>query len=119
MARLVAYGWPGNVRELLHVIERAAVMCSTEVIDVPDLPPALTATPARPGGAFASFEGMPLREALASLEKHLLERALEKAGGNRAEAARLLGIARPQLYTKMDDHGLSDPKRPRRDEGDD
>lgn len=118
MARLVAYGWPGNVRELFHVIERAAVMCSTEVIDVPDLPPALTSAPARPGGVFASFEGLPLREALATLEKHLLERALEKSGGNRAEAARLLGIARPQLYTKMDDHGLADPKRPKRDESD-
>ena len=111
MACLVAHGWPGNVRELLHVIERAAVMCSTEVIDVPDLPPALTAAPARPTGAFASFEGVPLREAMAALaEKHMIERALEKSGGNRAEAARLLGIARPQLYTKMDDHGLADPK---------
>jgi DNA-binding NtrC family response regulator len=93
-------------------------MCSTEVIDVHDLPAALTSAPARPGGAFASFEGLPLREALAALEKHLLERALEKSGGNRAEAARLLGIARPQLYTKMEDHGLADPKRPKRDEGD-
>jgi len=118
MARLVAYGWPGNVRELLHVIERAAVMCSTEVIDVPDLPPALTNAAARPSGAFASFEGLPLREALAALEKQMVERALEKAGGNRAEAARLLGIARPQLYTKMDDHGISDPRRPKRDDGD-
>jgi DNA-binding NtrC family response regulator len=52
------------------------------------------------------------------LEKHLLERALERSGGNRAEAARLLGIARPQLYTKMDDHGLTDPRRPKRDDGD-
>jgi DNA-binding NtrC family response regulator len=118
MARLVAYGWPGNVRELFHVIERAAVMCSTEVIDVPDLPPALTSAPGRPSGIFASFEGLPLREALAMLEKHLLERALERSGGNRAEAARLLGIARPQLYTKMDDHGLTDPRRPKRDDGD-
>jgi DNA-binding NtrC family response regulator len=118
MARLVAYGWPGNVRELLHVIERAAVMCSTEVIDVTDLPPALTTTPVRAAGAFASFDDLPLREALATLEKHLVERALEKSGGNRAEAARLLGIARPQLYTKMDDHGLSDAKRPKRDDGD-
>ena len=49
----------------------------------------------------------------------MVERALERSGGNRAEAARLLGIARPQLYTKMDDHGLSDPKRPKPDEGDD
>jgi DNA-binding NtrC family response regulator len=122
MARLVAYDWPGNVRELFHVVERAAVMCSAEVIDVADLPPALALSRAagvlsRPAGAFDAFEGMPLREALGALEKHLVERALDRSGGNRAEAARLLGIARPQLYTKMDEHGLGDPKR-RRDEGD-
>ena len=36
----------------------------------------------------------------------MIARALERAGGNRAEAARLLGIARPQLYTKMEEHGI-------------
>ena len=57
-----------------------------------------------------------MREAVAALEKHLVARALERSGGNRAEAARLLGIARPQLYAKMDEHGLSDLKKPKRDD---
>jgi len=111
MELLQAYDWPGNVRELFHVVERAAVMCSADVIDVADLPPALTRAPASPAvatDAFASFEDRPMRDAVAALEKHMIARALEKAGGNRAEAARLLGIARPQLYTKMDEHGLGD-----------
>ncbi len=111
MARLLAYDWPGNVRELFHVVERAAVMCSADVIDVTDLPPALTRAPASAAVAtegFVGFEDRPMREAVAALEKHMIARALEKAGGNRAEAARLLGIARPQLYTKMDEHGLAD-----------
>jgi DNA-binding NtrC family response regulator len=56
---------------------------------------------------------MSLRDALAALEKQMIVRALEQAGGNRAEAARILGIARPQLYTKLDEHGLSDAKRPK------
>jgi DNA-binding NtrC family response regulator len=116
MARLVAHSWPGNVRELFHVIERAAVMCSAEVIDVADLPPSL-GTSSPPAGPYAAFEGLPLRDALAMLEKHLVERALVTAGGNRAEAARILGIARPQLYTKMDEHGLGDSKRGREGEG--
>jgi DNA-binding NtrC family response regulator len=121
VACLLAYGWPGNVRELFHVVERAAVMCSSEVIDVADLPAGLmgsgsSAPPVpAPLGSFAQFESLPLRDAIDALEKHLVVRALEKAGGNRSEAARLLGIARPQLYTKIDEHGL-DPKR-KRDDG--
>jgi DNA-binding NtrC family response regulator len=110
MARLIAHAWPGNVRELLHVVERSAVMCSGEVIDVGDLPPSITGAPAAAPGAFASFEHLPMRDAVAALEKHMIQRALERAGGNRAEAARQLGIARPQLYTKMTEHGLSDPR---------
>ena len=101
---LLAYDWPGNVRELIHVIERAAVMCSTEVIDVADLPVSVRAgaTPT----AHAPVSSMPLRDALAALEKEMILRALDRAKGNRAEAARILGIARPQLYTKLEEHGL-------------
>jgi len=117
MARLLAHAWPGNVRELFHVVERAAVMCSTDVIDVADLPQALTSAPPVAAAGLATFEGMPLREALAMLEKHLVERALVRSAGNRAEAARLLGIARPQLYTKMSDHGIADAKQGKREEG--
>jgi two-component system response regulator AtoC len=108
MNALLAYEWPGNVRELIHVIERAAVMCSMEVIDTADLPSALREEAhAKP----ASSVAMPLREALAALEKQMILQALELAGGNRAEAARTLGIARPQLYTKLDEHGLTEGKR--------
>ncbi len=124
MAGLVAYDWPGNVRELVHVVQRAAVMCGAEVIDVHDLPAGVatatataTATHAAGqgpsgvgGGGGDPYEGMPLREAVAALEKRLIERAIERAGGNRAEAARLLGIARPQLYAKLDEHGLAGRK---------
>jgi DNA-binding NtrC family response regulator len=109
MARLQAYAWPGNVRELLHTVQRAAAVSAAEVIDVHDLPAALCeggATPRGEVGAAGAYEGLPLREALASLEKSLIARALEKAGGNRAEAARILGIARPQLYVKLEEHGL-------------
>jgi DNA-binding NtrC family response regulator len=104
MARLLTYGWPGNVRELFHSVERAAVLAGGEIIDVDDLGDVLRATPT--GGAGESYDGLPLREALAQLERRLIQQALQRTGGNRSEAARQLGISRPQLYAKLDEHGL-------------
>jgi DNA-binding NtrC family response regulator len=103
MALLLRYPWPGNVRELFHVLERAAVLCGGEVIDVPNLPEALSSTPAAPS---AADEELPLRDAVAALEKRLILRALDRAGGNRSEAARQLGIGRPVLYAKLEQYGI-------------
>jgi DNA-binding NtrC family response regulator len=107
MRVLLAHDWPGNVRELVHVIQRAAAVCGGEVIDVADLPPALASPAVEATAVDAELASMPLREALATVEKRLIVAALERAGGNRAEAARQLGIARPQLYAKMDEHGIA------------
>jgi DNA-binding NtrC family response regulator len=113
MARLAGYAWPGNVRELFHVVERAAVLCGGEVIDVPNLPePVRTvaeAAAAGPGMAAGldDLDDLTFHPAVARLEKQLIERALERAKGNRSAAARLLGIARAQLYAKMEEHGIA------------
>ena len=105
MRRLLGNPWPGNVRELFHVLERAAVLCASEVIDVGDLPEAVRAV--APAGPVAlGADDISLRDAVAGLEKQLILRALERAKGNRSAAARLLGIGRPLLYAKMDEHGL-------------
>jgi transcriptional regulator of acetoin/glycerol metabolism len=104
MQRLIANPWPGNVRELFHVLERAAVLCAGEVIDVGDLPDGLRAVPAAPS---VDDDDLSLHGAVARLEKQLILRALERAKGNRSAAARLLGIGRPQLYAKLEEHGLS------------
>jgi DNA-binding NtrC family response regulator len=114
MALLLAYRWPGNVRELIHVIQRAAALCAGEVIDVTNLPEPLRDPRERPGDAGdaggAGVEGVPLREAVAALEKRMIVRALERAHGNRSEAARQLGIGRPQLYAKLEEYGITDDK---------
>jgi two-component system response regulator AtoC len=104
MALLSAYPWPGNVRELFHVLQRAAVLSGGEVIDVPDLPENVRGGPQ--SAPSAPEEVLPLREAVADLEKRMIVRALERAGGNRSEAARQLGIGRPLLYAKMEQYGL-------------
>jgi DNA-binding NtrC family response regulator len=106
MAQLVGYTWPGNVRELFHVIRRASEMSGGEVIDLVDLPEAVRA-PQNPSATTDPYEALPLREALAALERRMVLRALAASGGNRAEAARRLGIARQQLYAKMEEHGIA------------
>jgi two-component system, NtrC family, response regulator AtoC len=112
MARLLAHGWPGNVRELHHVLERAAVMSASEVLDEGDL--GLDAPLSAPGSGSGDMaaagedgEDLNLRNATAALERRLIQKALERAGGNRAEAARLLGIGRPNLYAKMRELGIT------------
>jgi DNA-binding NtrC family response regulator len=106
MARLQAHAWPGNVRELHHVIERAAVMSTSEVLDQADLDlPALSGQgPAE--RATLEPDDLNLARATDALERRLIQRALERSGGNRAEAARLLGIGRPNLYAKLEKLGL-------------
>jgi len=102
LRRLQEYPWPGNVRQLRHAIERAAVLSRSEVLDADDfeLGPGAEGGPAAP-------DDLTLRPALANLEREYIRRALERSGGNRAEAARLLGIARPQLYARMKELGIS------------
>jgi DNA-binding NtrC family response regulator len=114
MEHLVAHGWPGNVRELLHVLRRAAAMCGGEIIDTPDLPTPVREGSQTPGSLpadAAPTSRMSLKEAVSALEKRMIAEALERAGGNRSEAARQLGIARAQLYLKMEEYGLGKEKK--------
>jgi two-component system NtrC family response regulator len=102
MEQLLSYDWPGNVRELIHVVERASVLCGGEIIDTGHLPEAVTRNPV---AADVSESGT-LHEAVARLERKMILVALERAKGNRSEAARQLGVARAQLYAKMEEHGI-------------
>jgi two-component system response regulator AtoC len=98
--RLMAHDWPGNVRELRHVLERACVMSSGEVLGAEDL--GIGATP----GSKAPASDLDLRRNLETTERELIKEALARAQGNRTEAARLLGIHRPLLYARMRALGL-------------
>ena len=105
MSHLQGYEWPGNVRELLHVLRRSAAMCGGDIIDTPDLPPMVRAH-RTPEPEQSPLERLTLKEAVASLERRMIADALERAGGNRSEASRQLGIARAQLYLKMEEYGI-------------
>jgi len=99
---LVQYDWPGNIREFENLIERLAVLCENNTIEVSDLP-------------FGSSEGksvqLPvgsfnLNESLQTVERQLLRQAMEKSKGVKTEAARLLGIKTSALYYKLEKYKL-------------
>jgi two-component system NtrC family response regulator len=101
-ARLLAHPWPGNVRELRNAMERAAALARRSVIDAAEL--AFLAGPAATEGAEVPAGDLP--GAVARLETAMIRRAMAESGGNRAEAARRLGIHRQLLYEKLRRYGL-------------
>jgi Nif-specific regulatory protein len=97
---LLSYNWPGNVRELRNALERATILCDGGMIALEHLPFGLGRTVA-PGASAAvpviTMDGAKLKD----VERELIVKALQDARNNRSEAARLLGITRSQLYTKI------------------
>jgi two-component system NtrC family response regulator len=102
-ARLLGHAWPGNVRELRNAIERAAVLAPLSVLTAADF--AFLEGPAGTPSE-ADWLAGDLPGAVVRLETEMIRRALSACGGNRAEAARRLGIHRQLLYEKMRRYGL-------------
>ena len=85
--QLCAYDWPGNVRELGNAIERAIVLGKGPLLTIQDLPSRVAASVVRP-----TIDGRSYRDAMEDYRKELILAALERCRGNRAAAARLLGL---------------------------
>jgi transcriptional regulator with GAF, ATPase, and Fis domain len=112
-AALTSYHWPGNVRELSHVIERAVLLARRPMLTSADIPlPNVRARFARGTDDSGPVQmtalvkelndtSLDLRSALEALERQLIDRALQRAGGNRTEAAALLGLNRTTLVEKL------------------
>jgi len=104
-AALQEYDWPGNVRELQNVLERAATFAKRDTLDRKDIVFVGHRAPRRAAaatGATASLAG----RALADVEKQAIEQTLEQCGGNRAKAARVLGVSEKTIYNKIKRLGL-------------
>jgi two-component system, NtrC family, response regulator len=94
---LITYHWPGNVRQLAALLERAAVLCGGEVIEAQHLD--LPESPSEaPSGASAGARRPAADGRLKDSVLDAVRRALDQEQGNRAAAARRLGISRSQLY---------------------
>ncbi|HMC12636.1 MAG TPA: helix-turn-helix domain-containing protein, partial [Pirellulaceae bacterium] len=108
--KLMGYPWPGNVRELRNTIESMIVVDFDGVLDLDDLPPEFIGQPVveavgggQPAtGGISSLIGQPLE----AIEKICITETLKFTGGNREQAAEMLGIGERTLYRKIKEYGL-------------
>ncbi|BEQ14622.1 sigma-54 interaction domain-containing protein [Desulfoferula mesophila] len=104
MQLLMSYDWPGNVRELRNILERAAAVAGGEALQEEHLPPDFLENLSH---AFRGSGAPPnLKRARELAEKEAIKQALEYTGGNRTQAAELLGIHRTGVHQKMKKYGL-------------
>ena len=98
IAALERHTWRGNVRELRNIVERSMIMAEGGTLTADTLPPEFQTRAGR--------NEAPDSMALDALERHHILKVLEYAAGNKAEAARLLGIGIATLYRKLESYGL-------------
>ncbi|MEM9416136.1 MAG: sigma-54 dependent transcriptional regulator [Planctomycetota bacterium] len=105
MAMLMQYDWPGNVRQLINAVQNTVIVCDGDKIEPRHLPPDIASGK---GGDLATtstgFTGGGM--SLDQLEKNAIRDALRITGGNREQAAKMLGIGERTLYRKLNEYGL-------------
>jgi DNA-binding NtrC family response regulator len=106
---LIRNRWAGNVRELENAIERAVLVRKTGEIQPGDLPESVRED-ATPTQEFT----IPPHRTLAEIEKMAIVQTLQRTNWNKQEAAQILGLYRPTLYSKMKKHDIKDQRTPRR-----
>ena len=110
LGRIMAYAWPGNVRELENAIEQALVFAEGTEIGVGALPAFLQGDGDRDGDQLNVPRELSLPEILDDLERQLILKAYQKAGGVKTETARLLGVKTSALYYKLEKYGIIGPQ---------
>ena len=107
---LLDYSWPGNVRELRNAIERAILFCDGGLITRRHLPRGVRRSgeaPAPAGAVAGSAPDLPAGGIeLDAVERGFVQQAMDQSRGNKSRAARLLGLTRSQLYTRLEKYGL-------------
>jgi transcriptional regulator with GAF, ATPase, and Fis domain len=99
--KLLAYSWPGNVRELRNAVERAVILAEGGLVTGEHLPISMDPSPASPSASLPTG-GVDLE----AVERSYVEQALQQTGHNKSKAARLLGLTRAQLYSRLEKYGL-------------
>ncbi|MCA1607161.1 MAG: sigma-54 dependent transcriptional regulator, partial [Acidobacteria bacterium] len=104
--RLFGHTWPGNVRELQNVIERAVLLAKGSRVEPVDLPFDNGSLPE--GSTPGTGWDVPPNMTLEDIERLVIEKTLQRTGGNKQAAANLLGIYRPRLYSKIRKYNIDD-----------
>ena len=104
---LMEYSWPGNVRELENTVERAMVLCDSDMVELQDLPERLRDSLDPVQVQLATGE-LSIKKTVAAIEEILIRRALTKTKGNRTRAAELLEISHRALLYKIKDYKVGD-----------
>jgi DNA-binding NtrC family response regulator len=107
---LIRNRWAGNVRELENAIERAVLVCKTGEIAPSDLPETIREEGSAPAQEFT----IPPHRTLAEIEKMAILQTLQRTNWNKQEAAQILGLYRPTLYSKMKKHDIQDQRAAQR-----
>lgn len=102
MLALMQFDWPGNVRQLINAVQNAVIVCDGDKIEPRHLPPEIVHGEGDDSASTGDTAGMSLDQ----LEKHAIRDTLRATGGNRAQAAKMLGIGERTLYRKLQDYGL-------------
>jgi len=105
---LLDFHWPGNVRELENIIERAVALSAGTVIDAPDIRLDIAVSGPTPNAAGGSIPFPPDGTTLEQFEDEIIREALRRAGGNKSQAARLLGLSRNALRYRLSKLGVPD-----------
>lgn len=106
MQALSVYPYPGNVRELMHAVEMAVTLCRESEITTAHLPAGIAGQDTTGVGVQLYHGSISLPERLSMIEKEMISKAIEEAGGKRLLAAERLGISRKTLWRKMKELGF-------------
>jgi DNA-binding NtrC family response regulator len=115
MYQMESYSWPGNVRELRNIVERLAILCDGERIELWHLPAEIRQAPLRASvtqlprtwSEFKNLKRQVASTAVQELERRFLKAALQRCGGNVSKAAEDVGIQRTNFHALLRRHGLS------------
>jgi DNA-binding NtrC family response regulator len=103
--RLRAHSWPGNIRELKNAIERAVITPGIDAITLPLVEAIINITPKSEKPRITTELG--IDQEVAAFEKKIILDAMNRAGGNKSEAARILKLSPHAFYYRLDKHGIS------------